>query len=127
MHIQTNTRGLGPVPEQKPDAATRRAVRSLRQAVALAALLAGGAAHAVDFGPFTLNGFLKAEVKRGSNSCENCQLNPGPPKGFAFKDMVWADDLNFDGFAAAWKAPAGTMMDCAPLPSAPNIKCMGTD
>lgn len=30
---------------------------------------------------------------------------------FMATDLVWADDLNFDGFAAAWKAPAGTMMD----------------
>ena len=30
---------------------------------------------------------------------------------FVATDLLWADDLNFDGFAAAWKAPADTLMD----------------
>ena len=30
---------------------------------------------------------------------------------FVATDLLWADDLNFDGFAAAWKAPAGTLID----------------
>lgn len=30
---------------------------------------------------------------------------------FMATDLLWADDLNFDGFAAAWKAPAGTLID----------------
>ncbi len=93
MHTDTNTLGLVPVSDTKPDASDTCSGRPLRLAVALAALVACGAAQAIDFGPFTLNGFLKSEVKRGSNNCENCQLVPGPPKGYAYKDMVWADDL----------------------------------
>jgi hypothetical protein len=30
---------------------------------------------------------------------------------FLATDLVWADDLNFEGFALAWKAPSGTSMD----------------
>jgi hypothetical protein len=30
---------------------------------------------------------------------------------FVATDLVWADDLNFDGFAAAWKTPTGTLID----------------
>ena len=40
-------------------------------------LLAGQNAGAVDFGPFTLTGFAKAEVSRASNQCADCQLNLG--------------------------------------------------
>lgn len=55
-----------------------------------AALLAGSAAsaQAIDFGPFSLTGFAKVEVTRGSNQCPNCGVNPGEGK-----DKVWADPL----------------------------------
>lgn len=60
----------------------------------LAALLAGvlGAlaapAQAIDVGPFTLNGFAKIEVTRGSNQCPDCAVNPNEGK-----DKIWADPL----------------------------------
>ena len=50
----------------------------LRQtALLLAALSACGASQAIDFGPFTLTGFAKAEVTRVSAYCPSCQLEQG--------------------------------------------------
>jgi hypothetical protein len=45
-------------------------------------------AMAVDFGPFTLTGFAKAEVSRASNQCADCQLNAGESR-----HRPWADAL----------------------------------
>lgn len=66
-------------------AATWRAVC----AAALGVCFAGSAA-AIDFGPFTLNGFIKAEVTRVSPLCKDneCQRDPQ-----ARKDFIWADEL----------------------------------
>ena len=46
------------------------------------------AAMAVDFGPFTLTGFAKAEASRASNQCSNCQLNANEDR-----HRPWADAL----------------------------------
>jgi hypothetical protein len=45
-------------------------------------------ARALDYGPFTLNAFLKYEVVRGNNHCNNCQLVPD-----ATKQENWGDAL----------------------------------
>lgn len=64
-------------------------LRLLRQAVLLsAALSAAGASQAIEFGPFSLTGFAKAEVGFGSNICEDCQLRPDEDR-----QRIWADDL----------------------------------
>ncbi len=56
--------------------------------VAAALLSCGGAAQAVDFGPFSINGFAKAEAGRVSSKCKNCQVDPT-----ATKQFIWADEL----------------------------------
>lgn len=57
---------------------------------ALAALAASPPAAAVDFGPFSLTGFVKAEATHVSPVCANnaCQRDP-----LAGKDYVWSDTL----------------------------------
>ena len=45
-------------------------------------------ARALDFGPFSLTGFAKVDVTRGSNQCPNCQVFPGEDK-----QRVWADEI----------------------------------
>jgi hypothetical protein len=62
-------------------------------AAAVAALVSAWAsapANAVDFGPFSLTGFAKAEVSRTTNVCEDCQRELGEAR-----QRVWADDLGF--------------------------------
>ena len=64
---------------------------TLRACCAAAAGLGlAGPASAIDFGPFFLNGFVKAEATRVSAYCEDneCQVDPA-----ARKDFVWADEL----------------------------------
>ena len=56
--------------------------------VAAAMLLLSSASQAVDFGPFSLNGFAKAEITRVSNNCPECQRFPTEGK-----DKFWADEL----------------------------------
>jgi predicted porin len=60
------------------------------RAIAALGLAWCGSASAIDFGPFTLNGFVKAEATRASDYCEDnlCQLDP-----LATKEFVWADEL----------------------------------
>lgn len=57
-------------------------------ALTAVALLCGGAAQAVDYGPFSLTGFAKGEGGRVSAQCKNCQVDPS-----ANKQFVWADEL----------------------------------
>ena len=45
-------------------------------------------AHAVEFGPFTLNGFVKLEATRSSNQCTECQRFPTEDK-----QRIWSDEL----------------------------------
>ncbi len=61
-----------------------------RCAFGLAALGFAGSAAAIDFGPFTLNGFVKAEFTRVSSLCKDnaCQVEP-----LAGKEFHWADEL----------------------------------
>ncbi len=67
----------------------RSPMRLLRVAgVLLAGLLAAGASHAFDYGPFTLNGFFKVEGDRYTNICENCQLFPNEER-----QRFWADEV----------------------------------
>jgi hypothetical protein len=66
-----------------------RAARPLAiAALTAAALLGGGAARAIDYGPFSLTGFAKAEGGRVSSLCKNCQVD-----ATANKQFVWADEL----------------------------------
>jgi hypothetical protein len=62
------------------------------QSIALALmLLTSASSQAIDFGPegmFSLTGFAKAEVQRGSNHCNDCQVFP-----LENKQRIWADDL----------------------------------
>ena len=67
--------------------------KSIRfQSIALALMLLTSASSlAIDFGPegmFCLTGFAKAEVQRGSNHCNDCQVFP-----LENKQRIWADDL----------------------------------
>ena len=67
--------------------------KSIRfQSIALALmLLTSASSQAIDFGPegmFSLTGFAKAEVQRGSNHCNDCQVFP-----LENKQRIWADDL----------------------------------
>jgi len=55
-----------------------------------AGLALSGSASAIDFGPFSLTGFAKAELTRVSDYCpnNNCQRDP-----LASKEFPWADEL----------------------------------
>lgn len=68
--------------------ARRRAAFAWRPVAA--AVLSGlaASAQAIDFGPFSLTGFAKAEFTRGSNQCPDCAVNPGEDK-----QKIWADPL----------------------------------
>ena len=59
-----------------------------RTALAVAGLSASLGCQAVDFGPFSLNGFAKAEVTRVNNYCPDCQLEKNENK-----QRYWADEL----------------------------------
>jgi predicted porin len=71
---------------------TTKSPAALRLSFALGVLGVGMTlapnAMAVDFGPFTLTGFAKAEVSRASNQCSDCQAIPGE-----VRHRPWADDL----------------------------------
>lgn len=65
------------------------ALRSVRRSLLGAGLsLAPLLATALDFGPFTLTGFLKNEVVRSSHQCPGCQVEP-----LENKQRAWADAL----------------------------------
>ncbi len=57
---------------------------------AVAALGLTGPAAAIDFGPFSLTGFAKADVTRISSECplKDCQVEK-----FASREFVWSDEL----------------------------------
>lgn len=68
----------------------RKSIRFQPIALALM-LLTSASSRAIDFGPegmFSLTGFAKAEVQRGSNHCKDCQVFP-----LENKQRIWADDL----------------------------------
>jgi hypothetical protein len=58
--------------------------------VFVAALALSGAASAIDFGPFSLNGFAKVDVTRVSSYCpqKECQVEQ-----FASREFIWSDEL----------------------------------
>lgn len=74
----------------RSDAPQRRSLRLLRGLAMAAGLSMFGSAHAFDFGPFSLTGFAKAEVQRGSNNCDKCQKEP-----FENRQRQWADALAY--------------------------------
>jgi hypothetical protein len=74
-----------------PSSRTARWARNGRLgALTLAAALLGTPATAIDFGPFSLTGFAKAELTRTTNVCEDCQRELGENR-----QRVWADDIAF--------------------------------
>jgi hypothetical protein len=77
-----------PAPEHPTRHARRPALAV--SALALAAALAAAPAAAVDFGPFSLTGFAKAEFTRTTNVCEDCQRELGEAR-----HRRWADDIVF--------------------------------
>ena len=80
-------RTVRPDPRSRAGAGLRGARRS---AVALAAALGAIPAQAIEFGPFSLTGFAKAEVTRTTNVCEDCQRELGEAR-----HRRWADDIAF--------------------------------
>jgi hypothetical protein len=62
--------------------------RALRLVPLVTGLLFGGAAQAIDFGPFSLNGFAKTEVTRVSSYCPDCQLLKDENR-----QRYWADEI----------------------------------
>jgi hypothetical protein len=52
------------------------------------ALVFSSPSQAIDYGPFSLTGFAKAESITGSNQCSNCQRFPNEDK-----QRFWADEL----------------------------------
>ena len=71
-------------------ASGERLAATVRTALLVAAAAAGTAAHAIDFGPFSLTGFAKAELTRVGSYCpqQDCQVDK-----FASKQFQWADEL----------------------------------
>lgn len=63
--------------------------RAIQLPVLAVGLLLGGSALAIDFGPFTLNGFAKAEFTLVSDACKNCQVAPTSEN----KQRWWTDQL----------------------------------
>lgn len=93
FHTTAERAAMHPPPfrQQRHLAPTARRQRWARRAgVAAAALGLAGSAAAIDFGPFTLNGFVKAEFTRVSSLCKDngCQVDP-----LATKEFTWADEL----------------------------------
>ncbi|MDO9091601.1 MAG: hypothetical protein Q7U99_02980 [Rubrivivax sp.] len=62
----------------------------LPMALCLLGLAASPAVQALEFGPFTLTGFIKGSLTHVSNGCENCQRDPAAGRHF-----IWADDVVF--------------------------------
>ncbi len=84
---------MHPSPPRPPRTAALPSARSAWARVcgaAAATLGLAGHAGAIDFGPFTLNGFVKAEATRVSSYCKDnsCQVDP-----LASKEFIWADEL----------------------------------
>jgi predicted porin len=75
-------------PAGRFDGAVAGLVGGLRVLAFAGLLLSAGGAHALDFGPFTLTGFVKGELTRVSDYCPDCQLEPNESK-----HRFWADEL----------------------------------
>jgi predicted porin len=83
-HLQHSTGIVAAVTAVRASCATAL----LRPTVLVAALATAGSVHAFDLGPFSLTGFAKAEIQRGTNICEMCQREPNENR-----HRQWADDL----------------------------------
>jgi hypothetical protein len=78
------------LPEPRRDRSAQRARPSAvgRASLLAAGLLASSATWAYDIGPFSINGFVKAEYGQSSDICKNCQLFPNEGR-----ERPWADAL----------------------------------
>jgi hypothetical protein len=86
-----------PLPTPSSRSAPRARASAIRTSgVALAAALAATPSLALEFGPFSLTGFAKAELTSTTNVCEDCQRELGESR-----HKQWADDIVFG-------APYGT-------------------
>lgn len=86
MTITINLNSLAP---RRMRSLTNLPAKNMRRvAIAAAALCLSTASFAVDFGPFSLNGFAEARLGRDSNQCDNCQWVIGEEK-----QREWADEL----------------------------------
>jgi hypothetical protein len=56
--------------------------------LASAVLLLCSPAQALDYGPFSITGFVKAEASSAGNQCQDCQRFPNEDR-----QRLWADDL----------------------------------
>ena len=93
MHVRSLSPASSPLtrPRQAtPLPSPPRTGASLKRLAVVAAVAAASSpAAAVDIGPFfTLTGFAKAEMVRGSNVCEDCQKEPNENR-----QREWADPL----------------------------------
>ncbi|ALK90137.1 hypothetical protein [Limnohabitans sp. 63ED37-2] len=68
--------------------AFKRIQKNSNKVILTLGVMTASSAMAVDFGPFTLTGFAKAEVSRASNQCSDCQFNQGEAR-----HRPWADAL----------------------------------
>lgn len=85
MHTDPQVHALSAQPARPHTAAGWR-----RPLVLAASLMFGGASHAIDWGPFTLTGFSKAELVNVSRSCPDCQVAEGVGKDYQWADQVAA-------------------------------------
>lgn len=76
------------MPNSSPSRTLAARRHSLHAAVLAACSAAALPASAIDVGPFSLNGFAKVEVQRGTNICTDCQREPGENR-----QRQWADDI----------------------------------
>lgn len=60
----------------------------LKTFMATSCIVMATPSYAIDFGPFSLTGFAKAETTVGSNQCPNCQRFPDENR-----QRFWADEL----------------------------------
>ena len=81
-HTSSGTVAPGKAARRKPNRLAWRA------GLAVAGLCASAACQAIDFGPFSLTGFAKAEITQVSSYCPDCQLEAGENK-----QRFWADEL----------------------------------
>ena len=90
MTIAATTSPSAPRCTERAAASAPAGAARLRSGLAAAALCLPLAATAIDFGPFSLTGFAKAEVTRVSSYCpeKECQVDK-----FAGKEFVWADEI----------------------------------
>ncbi len=90
MTIAASTSQSVPPRSDRAAPAERAGSGLLRASLSAAALCLPLAAVAIDFGPFTLTGFAKAEFTRVSSYCplKECQVEQ-----FAGREFIWADEL----------------------------------